>query len=271
MSSAEAQQDVYDLKQKSEPEQLRYLSQTADESSVILSVNAELMPRDDRMTRLAMTEVMRRKATSLDFIRGQIERLHHPPPNQRQDLLVDAGLLSKLNAVDSALSASVYTDAAQRSENVDSSKALLKKLRMLESDLASSGGLAEDHRTDKDLIDLVQRSMPTNSALIEWSQYNPFNFGARTAKERWAQPHYIAYVLPQKGAPFFVDAGLASDINAQLGNLLASFRDKYSDDVKDLAHSTYLLLFKPIRERLPCLTTIFVAPDGKLDLLPMLP
>ena len=119
----------------------------------------------------------------------------------------------------------------------------------------------------------VARALPPGSVLIEFARVNMFDFKARSEKEKWQPPHYLAFVVPAGvgGEVRLYDLGPAEKIDRAVTDFkraVIDLRDKEGQGALAAASEIYRLVFGPLRTGLGSAQNIFLSPDGNLNLIP---
>jgi len=114
----------------------------------------------------------------------------------------------------------------------------------------------------------IRDALPADAAMIEFIIYTPFNFRARENSQRWGEPRYAAFVLRSGSTDAEAyDLGTTGEINSAIANLRAALSYP-SGDVRELAREVDAKLMQPLRGVLGDTRTIFIAPDGQLNVVP---
>jgi CHAT domain-containing protein/Tfp pilus assembly protein PilF len=258
----------------SEEQKSRYMSTISSETDYTVSLHLQSVPNDLSAARLALTTVLRRKGRALDAMTEQLATLRRRSDPQ------DRALLEQLVAVRSQLATLVFDRAARErpaSEQQDQVGKLEAEVQRLEA--AVSARSAEFRAQSQPVtIETVKAAMPPDTALIEIASYRPFNAQAKNRSERYGAARYAAYVLrkegPQQGSPpdvlqqaGWVDLGDAVAINNDVNALRRVLRDP-STNVKDAGGKLFEKVMRPILPLLGKTHTLFLSPDGDLNLVP---
>jgi CHAT domain-containing protein len=99
----------------------------------------------------------------------------------------------------------------------------------------------------------VQARLPPGAALIEFRQFRPIDF--RGGKS--GDPHFAGMLLADLEEPVVVDLGSV----AELDRITAALDDAAATEL-------YQRLFAPFERKLAAATTVYIAPDGLLNLVP---
>lgn len=231
-----------------------------------VSLHAVTAPDDPAALELAFAVVLRHKGRLLDAI-SRTFRAGHAAGD-------DGGAYARLQGVRSDLSALTL----RRPDGMDDAdyKAELARLRALAEKLEAEVARARGHTTT--LADLamraqpitaesVRKALPEGAALADYFHLRPFHHRARTLKERWGAPRYVVYIVGRKGAPQWVDLGETAPIDELIGRFRRVLADPRGD-VAALARQLDAAVFEPVRARIGGARTVFVSPDGALNVLP---
>lgn len=121
---------------------------------------------------------------------------------------------------------------------------------------------ARDERAS--LLSRVQERVPQGAVLLEMVKYRPIDPKAPDAKR---PERYGTYVIRAGSDPEYIDLGEA----APLEKLIAEFRTALSTPerpARDLARKLDEALMRPVRAKIGNATTLYVAPEGSLNLIP---
>jgi len=120
------------------------------------------------------------------------------------------------------------------------------------------------------LLSRVQARVPQGAALIEMVRYRPFDPRPGLAEDkRWAADRYGAYVMHPEGEAQYIDLGEAAPLDKQIAEFRAALADPVRAAARDLARKLDETLMRPVRTRLGDTRTLYVAPDGALNLIPL--
>lgn len=249
----------------SESEKMKMLFLAATELAEALSLHADYAPKSDEALRLAFTMLLQRKGRVLDEMNRTIAFLRSSAKGESSELIE--------RWIDLASEISVVSSRRAGDINVAQQTARLEKLnKEFEALQLKIGARSPEFRAQvlpPVTLEDVQKAMPTNSALIEFAQYIPEDI--RTNQK--SEPRYLAYVLPKVGKPEYVPLESVQKIDSAIHGLRQAFRDqenkkKAKTDLRPLLRELDRLVMQPIRPRLGQANTIFLAPDGELNLVP---
>ena len=157
-----------------------------------------------------------------------------------------AGEVGKLRAA--------LATAAQQAEPGAFDKAL-QALDAKQRDLGKFSRLYEDHlRVLNANLEDVRAEVPPRAVLIEFRQFRPVDFRTGTPGE----PRFAAMLLAGSDDPVVADLGPISDMPQPTTTALTD----------EAAATLYRQLFAPFEEHLASASTVYVAPDGILNLVP---
>jgi CHAT domain-containing protein/Flp pilus assembly protein TadD len=124
-------------------------------------------------------------------------------------------------------------------------------LQQLENKQRMLGAVSQDYkdhlRVQASNLDDEQSTLPADAVLVEFRQFRPMDF--KTGK--LGEPHFAAMLLSGHSDPVFADLG--------------PIRNLPSDDMTTA--SLYQKLFSPFDQRIATANTVYVVPDGVLNLV----
>jgi CHAT domain-containing protein/Tfp pilus assembly protein PilF len=240
-----------------------YLATVSNSTNTTISFNLQALPTDPEATHLAFSTLLQRQGRILDIFTNLRAQLGDTP--RALALLEELGTVNtQLSALNNALPDNPTEQnayQAQLSELQQRSRDLNDQLSRLSPDfatLAASPG-----------VDEIIAALPTNAALVEVIRYQSIDIAA-PFQERLGAPHYAAYVLHADGSLQGIDLGPAADIDAAVERLAADLSTARTPigQVKQSAQALDALVMAPVRELLGDTTTVFLSPDGSLNLIP---
>jgi CHAT domain-containing protein/Flp pilus assembly protein TadD len=122
-------------------------------------------------------------------------------------------------------------------------------------------------------LETVFRNLPKDSILLEFAKIRMFNYFSRDPSDSWFPAHYFVFLLSggQTKNVKLIDLGQSSAID----KLITAFKralshpdDRQGLNADALSRQLYALLFDPIREKMGQPETVFISPDGNLNLIP---
>ena len=213
---------------------------------------------------LALTTVLQRKGRLLDLFTNsqQILRDQLDPESQL--------LLDKLNNARSQLAALTFN----RSESLpldlyrQQLSTLNQDIAELENDLSR---LSAEFRATNQPIDLasIQRLLPSDSALIEYVRYRPFDPTAPQNQQN-GEDHYAVYILNPNGDIQGVDLGAAADIDALIADFTVVLQNPSTSpqEVQEAAQALQQAIWAPLNGALVEVEHLLISPDSALNLIP---
>jgi CHAT domain-containing protein len=127
---------------------------------------------------------------------------------------------------------------------------------------------AKDARAS--LFSRVQERVPQGAVLLEMVKYRPLDPRAGLAEEkRWSAERYGAYVIRPAGEAEYVDLGEARALEKLIGEFRAVLANPDRTGARDLGRKLDEALMRPVRARLGDARTLYVAPEGALNLVPL--
>ena len=248
----------------SEEQKRLYAARLREEFDYTMSLHAASAPADQAALRLALTTLLRRKGRVLDAMSDQIGAL------RRRLKPEDRALLERLSAKRAELAALVLKGPGKSppSEYQARLAALAAEADRLEGEV---GARSMEYRAQSQPVtfEAVQRALPAGTALVEFAVYRPYNQKSRSRAENFGAPRYSAYVLPQAGAPVWVELGEAAPIDRAVAAWRAALADPRRADVRALARDVDERVMRPVRRLLGAeAKQLLLSPDGALNLIP---
>ena len=253
---------AYILTTGSEAQKLSYMATLAGETDATITLHTRLAPNDPQAPRLALLTVLRRKGRVLDMMAESVSALRRRlDPHGR-------ALLERLAAARAQLAALVLRspaqgDPAQRQAEI--AKLLIEADR-LETEI-NSQSVGYKTQTQPVTLERIQAALPPGAALVEVVSYRPYNPQAKVG-ERSGAERYVAYVLKKEGAPASVELGDSAAIDTEVARFRKALMNPKRGDVKQVARALDERVMRPIRKLLGEVRTVFLSPDGQLNLIP---
>ena len=120
------------------------------------------------------------------------------------------------------------------------------------------------------LFSRVQASVPKDAVLVEMVRYRPLDPSPGLPDgERSAPARYGAYVIHPEGEAQYVDLGEAGPLEKLIADFRASLADPVRATARDLGRRLDEALMRPVRTRLGNELTLYIAPEGALNLIPL--
>lgn len=242
----------------SEQQKRAFMATMRSSTDGIVSVHAVAAPNDASAMRLALLTILRRKGRVLDALAQGNAALR----GRLGD--ADRAELDQLKSKRSALAALVLGSVSGSPEQRTPQASLEAEVQRLEASLGSRS--AEYRATTAPVtIESVAAAIPDGAALVEIAAYRPVDLKAET---KGFQPaRYRAYVLDHRGDVRSVDLGAAAAIDGAVTTLRKALATK-SADAEAAARDLDGRVMAPIRGLLGGVETVFLSPDGSLNLVP---
>jgi len=120
------------------------------------------------------------------------------------------------------------------------------------------------------LISRVQASVPKDAVLLEMVHFRPLDPRSGLAEDRrWGPARYGAYIIHSEGEARYVDLGEAGPLDKLIAQFRAALADPSRAAARDLGRRLDEALMRPVRSRLGNALTLYVAPEGALNLIPL--
>ena len=247
----------------SEEEKRAYMTTIADDPHLAISLQQAIGPVNLAATRLALTTLLQRKGRVLDAISGDIANLRERLNEQDRTLLDQ---LAAIRNQQSSLS-NLALQGKMVSEYPNEMARLKAEAQTLEAKISIQSA---EFKTKAQPITLagIQQAVPKDAALVEFAVYRPFNPKAQQWADKWGAARYIVYVLRPQGEPLSIELGEAAAIDRRISELQKALTDPASNTVLHLARQLDEQLMRPVRKLLGKTRTVFLSPDGALNLLP---
>jgi tetratricopeptide (TPR) repeat protein len=237
-----------------------YVATISGTTDYALTLNLQSAPTDSEATQLALTTVLRRKGRILETGVNSRQRL-------RQNLSpADQELLDDLTAAQQQLATLLFNPSPNF--NQETVADITTQVNQLEGELARRSAVFRVE-TQPVEITAVQAQLPSDGVLIEYVRYRPVDPTA-FQQERFGDPRYAVYLLFPNSRIKAVDLGDAAEIDAAVEKLAAALSTAGTPigQVKQSAQALDALVMAPVRELLGNTTTVFLSPDGSLNLIP---
>lgn len=279
----------------SERQKREYISTIAGTTSAVISLNQQALSADAKATQFAFDTILQRKGRVLDVWASSLQTVcQELDPeilalcNKYQLTISQRSNLEYLTKESSSVNSNYQTQLTDLNEEIQQ---LENQISRISDEFAST----DNPVTSED----IRASLPSDSVLVEIVRYHPLIVGDREATEgnssvdidddiragetiystqpfqHFDSPHYVAYILNKSGVVQSVDLGSAdvidTAVNALKESLSANNQGQPSTplfQVKEEARTLDALVMSPIRAYLENTTTIFIAPDETLNLIP---
>ena len=240
-----------------------YMNTLFGETAATVSLHVKAMPHNADAARLALTTILQRKGRALDAMAEQIGSLRLRANTE------DQKLFDQLTATRTRLATLQLSNTGKLAPEAQETETerLEAELEKLEGDISrrSAGFRAA---VQPITLDAVHQAIPSDAALVEVFVYYPHNVKGKPG-EKFGQPRYVAYVLLRNDAmPHFVELGDVESIDELGEKLRDALHDPRRKDYKSIARQLDERVMRPIRTLLGSKRSVFLAPDGALNLIP---
>ena len=231
-------------------------------NSLFISILSESSSQSSQAAQHALATIIQRKGRALDLstnIRAQLG-----------DDSTALALLDELSSTRTQLASLAYSSPIEIGTDAYQSqfRVLQEYIERLEGQL-SLRTPELSNSTDSPTLQDISAVLPSNTALVEFVHYQLIdpNF---TDSDRDTSARYAAYVLKSDGTVQGVDLGSANVIDESIISLsrVLSNPEFSQFEVKEEARVLEQLVMTPVREALDDITTVFLSPDGTLNLIP---
>jgi CHAT domain-containing protein/Tfp pilus assembly protein PilF len=246
----------------SEQQRLNYMTTLQDNTDIALSLRQAMLGQNAEASAWAATLVLRRKGRVLDAMTSTMDRLGS---RVNAD---DRAVLKQLADARGKLAQLVLQPGdAKPGERQQQAAALQAEIDKIESTLSSrSREIAAELQPVE--LSAVQQQIPTETALIEFVRYRPFDPKAIGRNNRFGAPQYAVFVLQKTGAPAWTELGPAAAIETQVAKLRTALRSTSGSDPRLASSDLAKLLIAPIESRLGSAKRLLIASDGELSVIP---
>ncbi|KAF0247355.1 MAG: peptidase-like protein, partial [bacterium] len=246
----------------SERQKQLYLQLYAHETDITVSLHVQSAPTNPLAKQLALTQILRRKGRSIDAVNQSVEAL------RKRSKPEDVALLDELSGKKALFSNLSIQGLGKRSleDYQKQIKTLQDEIEKLEYKISESSA---EFRTQVQPITLqaVQQVVPTDSTLVEFASYRPYDSKTR----KYAESRYVVYLLNNQGEIDWVDLGDAEAIDELVAELRGKLRNSKSSvlrEIKPLSRKLDKLVMEPVRKLAGKGKWLLIAPDGTLNLVP---
>ena len=252
------------LKTGTEADHAVYFGRNNYQLDTAINFELDYAPKSASAARLGLTTLLRRKGRVLDAAAANLATIRSKLSPEDKKLLDDLAsaraMLSKLTvAGPSATGDADYAKEVARLEDQ------IVKLELL------VGKKSAAYRAASQTIDLpaVQKLIPADTKLVEIVNFQPGDPKAAYSINPVLKPRkYAAYILGAKGDPVLVDLGEAAAIDTAIEKFRKAVSDPNNKKVNDFGHALYTLTMAKIVPALGNTTSVLLAPDGALNVVP---
>ena len=248
----------------SERQKLLFISgEMSDRTDRTVSLSLHLAAKDPKASSLAALVLLQRKGRVLDAMTDSLSQLR-THSDARDQALLDQWKETTAQLAQLVLHGPGKTPPEEYNQRL---RELADRKEDLEGEISRHSLPFRVHSAPVTL-EAVQAAIPENAALLEFTEYKPFDPKATSVKTRYGPPHYAVYVIRRNGAPEGVDLGDSKAIHDAVENFRATVRDPLNSDAQEYARKLYALIMRPAREFWGGVAQLFISPDGDLNLIP---
>nr|MBA3464471.1 CHAT domain-containing protein [Deltaproteobacteria bacterium] len=252
------------LKTGTESDHAVYFQRNNYQLDTAINFQLDYASKSPSASRLGLTTLLRRKGRVLDAAAANLATIRSKlSPDDKKlldDLASARAMLAKLTvAGPSATGDADYAKEVARLED-----------QIVKLELAI-GKKSTAYRAASQTIDLaaVQKMIPKGARLVEMVNFQPGDPKAPYTINPVLKPRkYAAYVVGAKGDPVLIDLGEAGVIDAAIEKFRKAVSDPANKKVVDLGRDLYKLTMAKIAPALAGSTTVLLAPDGALNVVP---
>ncbi len=252
------------LKTGTESDHAVYFTRNNYQLDMAINFHLDYAAKSPSAARLGLTTLLRRKGRVLDAAAANLATIRSKLSPEDKKLLDDLAsaraTLAKLTvAGPSATGEADYAKEVARLEDQ------VVKLEI------SVGKKSAAYRAGSQSIDLasVQKLIPRDAKLVEIVNFQPGDPKAPYSINPKLKPRrYAAYVVGGKGDPTLIDLGEAAAIDTAIEKFRKAVADPANKKVVDLGHDLYALTMAKIAPALGGSTSVILAPDGALNVVP---
>jgi CHAT domain-containing protein/Tfp pilus assembly protein PilF len=240
-----------------------YLASLSEKADHTITLGVRTFPENSAARQLAATAVLLRKGRVQDVLADSLRTLRSRFDEQ------DKRVFDELRRVTAQLAQLVLNGPQQIT--VAEHQARIQKLeeqREKLEDEISRRTAGYYQKSQPVSLAAVQRAVPADTALVEFTLYRPFDPKSKTKEKELGEPRYAVYVLRQQGEVQFKDLGEARPLDLAIDHLRAALRDPKRKDAPQLARVVDEKIMQPVRPLAGDAAHLLISPDGSLNLLP---
>jgi CHAT domain-containing protein len=252
------------LETGTEADHAAYLASASYQLDLVINFGLRHAPRRGSAARLGLTTVLRSKGRAIDAAAsslGAIRARMSPGDAQLLDELASArAQLARLT-----VAGPTATGEADFAREVAAYDDRIQKLEI------AVGKASAAYRVASQPIELaaVQKAIPADARLVEIVNFQPADPAVPYTARPVAEPRrYAAYVVGRTGDPVLIDLGPAAAIDETIERFRAAVSNPEDAATGEPAHALYALTMAKIAPALGGATSVLIAPDGALNVVP---
>ena len=253
------------LRTGTEADHAVYFARNSYQLDTALNFELAYAPHSGSAARLGLTTLLRRKGRVLDAAASSLTSIRARLSPQDKQLLDDlASARAQLAKLTVAGPAATGEDSFAK--EVAGYEDQIQKLEI------SVGKVSTAYRaaTQPIVLSAVQHAIAPNARLVEIVNFQPGDPKAPYSAQLTPQlaRRYAAYVVGRTGDPVLIDLGPAAAIDDAVDQFRKAVADPDNDRAGELGHALYALTMARIAPVLGGATSVLVAPDGALNVVP---
>lgn len=248
----------------SESRKLAYIETLTEISDSTISFDLQNDFVESASDEIALNSILQRKGKVLEILSANQQNLYQGLNSE------GLALLEELNETRTKLAELILSRPLSPSEEEYQSQVLVltEDLEKLEDEL-SRQSLKSYQGSQSVSAKQIQTLLPTETALLEFVLYRPVNL-AEPYSRRFGSPRYAVYILFSNGQVEGIDLGDASEIDEAINKMRTGITSPNTPlfQVQESARFLYSLIMSPIKGALGNVDTVFISPEGSLNLIP---
>ena len=242
-----------------------YLETVRGSTYISISLHLQHTKSNSKSAKLSFATILLRKGRILNTLTDRLKRI-------RQDSSpTEQSKLDQLEEATSQFTNLYHNGLANRNPEQYRlrSNALQQEITQLSTELSRSSS-AFQITTQPITLETIQDQIPPDTALVEFVEYQRFNFTDKSADQWGVVPYYAAYILTRSGTLKAIDLGPIQPINEALTLHRQNLQDNNTPipQLKATARNLDALLMQPIRQHLGNTRNLLLSPDSALNFLP---
>ena len=247
----------------SEQQKRRYMARFNNMSYATISRSFDVEKDHPLAGQVAFESILLRKSRVMDSISGSLERLRS---NQTKS---EASALNEYMALQKAKADWYYSTTRHQENLVTNTATILNREEKLEKFLGSRNTQFRALVRDISSKDISQ-SLPPQSVLLEFVVYTPWRPEPDSKSHRITsqEPRYAVYGLTRSGKIRWWDLGEKQALERIISDFQSGLSNPSHTYVKTKSKELFRKVMSPMQNFLQGIDTIFIAPDGALNLIP---
>jgi len=252
------------LKTGTEADHAVYFGRNGYQLDTAIDFQLGFAPNSPSAARLGLTTLLRRKGRVLDAAAASLATIRSKLSTEDRKLLDDLAS-ARTQLAKLTVAGPTATGEASYAKEI---AALEEEVHRLELQV---GKKSAAYRVVSQAIELgaVQKLIPKDARLVEIVNFQPSDPKVVYQAKYVPLPRqYAAYVVGRTGAPVFIDLGSAAVIDAAVEKFRKALADPADTQAQAHGRALYDLTMAKIVPRLGGATSVLIAPDGSLNVVP---